>query len=71
MVFTGESFCSVGYRGNSRSWMCMSNGGVIPAALGVFAGGRWMVYSSTVCDTCVVARIYDGKSDKCHLSLQC
>ena len=29
MAFTGESFCSVGYRGNSRSWMCMSNGGVI------------------------------------------
>ena len=30
----------------------MSNGGVIPAALGVFASGRWMVHD--LCDRLVI-----------------
>ena len=36
------------------SWMCMSSGGVISAALGVFAGGRWMVFLSPLCETYVI-----------------
>ena len=48
MGLTGALFCGEGYRGNRGLWICMSNGGVIPAALGVFAGGRWMVSSNRV-----------------------
>ena len=48
MDFTGASFCSVDYQGNSGLWTCISNGGVIPEALRVFPGGRWMVQARFV-----------------------